>query len=224
MIQVQISEQKINYFKVICNIDIPSFVKIRTAFSEEAENLLSISEFTATLRSTPLRHEQAVALSSTLISLRRLKDRYQCTTRDIVDHISQTFAQRGWTEDEIARWNERAPHIVALVESDLTSITENASDLYWRHINYCQDFKVITECRPVFTNSTEKVVGYVTLNNLYLVFSRGARRESTLAVALGLEQMRGLARELDKAIKQTEAYQEICDREKMLNRVFDSKW
>jgi hypothetical protein len=222
MIQIQVSDQKLEYFKQVAGIDDRAYAAISQDFRERSGRLPTIGEFTAELRPF-VSSEQALALSSTLITVRRLKERYECSVPEILDGIANALKDKGASPDEIDRWRSKKDNLTELVEAELTGTTENASDLYYRHINYCHDFKVITESRPIFSNNNESVLGYVTINNLYLVFSRGNRREATLSIALGLEQLKGMQREISKAIDQTLKYRDICEKENKFNRIFDSK-
>ena len=129
-------------------------------------------------------------------------------TKSIESHFDQT-----WKTANLAAWNET----IAILKSVLDEITDDhplmisakANSLAYTHQNLFTNAKLITDMRPVFDTSGEKIVEIVITHLLVLHYVDGSREQKMMTLALDQQDVAILRKQCERAERKSQVVASI---------------
>ncbi|MBN8611220.1 MAG: hypothetical protein J0L92_11575 [Deltaproteobacteria bacterium] len=146
-------------------------------------------------------------LKRVLLLLTRLASTVQSMEEGKREDLLRAFAEEVITADldqglELVR---RAAGVSAL------QVAGKVDDVATDHAHCFQEVRLLSELRPVFTESPLSVAGMVVNHELKLVFGSGPRSEPTeLFLALDREDLTQLRDAVDRALRKDIVLRELC--------------
>jgi len=126
-----------------------------------------------------IRHEKSVVILRVLRNLKLMEVRFGRSAKYTVEKITSFLHTAGepWTEEILGKWEAFAPTLIKLLE-DLTPdsnlmISSKAASLAYNRQNILHNCRVLTDVRPVFSESAQEIKGMIVTHSLVLHFSPG---------------------------------------------------
>jgi hypothetical protein len=162
---------------------------------------LSAEEFGSKI-SSHVTGKESESLARFLIGARRLIDSQKTDVSDYFDAVTASFEAP--STEVFASWLQTIPYLKKIVESDFVKVAAKASELYYLHDKHLHEIRVVTDIRPVFSPDASMIISGIIKNVLILEISDRYEDEELLQVAIGVDEMRRLREQIDRAIAKTE--------------------
>ena len=154
--------------------------EIQTAISanQDAASLDAICSKIASITQIP--QFQIKPIVTTLLKLSELTAKARTTASQLVDLIADTAessASVSWRERYLSKWKSSRDEIARAIEgvqkSEVLLAVSKASRLTYTHQNILTDINIITELRPVFSETGDRVLQMVLTHYLMIEYSSG---------------------------------------------------
>lgn len=144
----------------------------------------------------------AEALFRQVISLRGLIRQTNLTSDEVFEALRETLSSgiSQWTAEEVERWEQIEPMLLALFELDVVVLTSKALDLSYEYSHLLQRARILTDLRPVFDQDGTALKGAVIAHTLLLRYD-DIEGEHTLSVAVDEQDILSIQRQCERALK-----------------------
>lgn len=117
-----------------------------------------------------------------------------------------------WESDDHDRWRSLQEPLQRLFELPAIRTVTSAIDLSYEYANLLRQVRILTDVRPIFSESGEEIMGAVVSQTLRLRFD-STDGEHGLSIAVDETDIRALQAQCDRALKKAEtAKSKLCDK------------
>ena len=172
------------------------------------------SEFERSLKEE-LSSEQATDLLRLFVFLGSVGRVTDLEPPKLVEEISASIKalppERKWGSQELKKWQNAAPDLQALLTLENVQVLAKAIDLtYHEYANVLQSVRIITDIRPIFDKSGEKLLTAIISQTLRIHY-RTDEGNHSVSISLDQEDIDGLAKSCDRAVKKAKAAKALVE-------------
>jgi hypothetical protein len=129
---------------------------------------------------------------------------------DLLKVMGESLRSQGWTEEDLLRWHECSPVLVRLVTAPSVVLTTKARDLAEDFERALTGARILTDIRPVYSESDDDIVGAEVIQTLRIEYDgRSDNNTGTISFALDLEDIKKLKTACDRAITKAESAKKL---------------
>lgn len=147
------------------------------------------------------------SITTALTNLRHAKDRLHITSEELFDIASKYLeesAPTNWKENFFSDWTKRRDNIISAIDflspDHPISLSAKAEALTYTQQNLLMDSSIITDLRPIFNNSGDKIVESVITHTLVITYVDGERTQD-IHLSMDAKDIGQLRRICDRADK-----------------------
>ena len=159
--------------------------------------------FETRLPEQPPSHVESLARQ--LLQLRGLVRQRDIAVSEVVAAIPDAIRVAGtaWSTAEIDKWFSISDELIGLIGCPPVRMVSSALDLSYDYANLLQTIRVITDIRPIFSESADSIDGAVVTYTLRLKYdSRDG--DHSLSIAVDTADIRRLLDQCVRALKKAE--------------------
>ena len=198
----KINDAKAKEVKGIMSIPLENVKKFSRLVCDDNSSLItSFKSFKDLAKSTLLSDDYRHFIRNCL-SLRHYCEKSDATAENTLLMLRNGLSIKGWSESELKSWDVYSLEIEKILKSDSIYIMSKIADLALTHENHLHSSRIISEMRPVFDKSYEKIKAFIVYNDLMLSYHDN-EEEKALTISLTLEDLESLKESVDRAIKKT---------------------
>lgn len=156
-----------------------------------------------------LNEEISDVLLRHVVSLCLLYDKEDCEPNEALAALRVGLVDARWTSDDLSLFDKKREKFDALISHDAVYLSTKSGQLFAADQSHLHSVRTITDIRPVFGRKREHVRASLVYSSLSLIVGDGAENETSIAVALGYDDLKRLHRECDRAIQKIHAIREL---------------
>lgn len=210
--------------------DLPVFKKIAEFGAKEFDSLASGLRSTAPTFSRKqfahnvsekvknIRSSEIAAILRVVFILYSMHERVGVSAQELARDVAESYADTRSKDNhfpaaQVKSLGERLKTLLSI--NDTVAVTAKAFDVMTEHKHtYCRA-RILSDIRPVFTNSTESASAAVIIHNLQIGYHDGGTGEHReFYVALDTDDIQALKEVVERAEKKTKALESILKRAK----------
>jgi hypothetical protein len=147
--------------------------------------------------------EEAAAPMRVLLGMAYAIRTQKMRPADLLKALDGFLASRDWDQSELMRWHECSPIVERLVTAQSVILTAKARDLAEDFERALTTARILTDVRPVYSDSDD-IVGAEVIQTLRIEFDSDSNVGATLSFGLDLEDIKDLRLACDRALKKAE--------------------
>lgn len=194
-LNIQPSATQLKQLLECAEINGDTYVELLRRISALDPPSLRASEILETFKSV-IPERQAQILLDQLFSLSALARRTNSPFQDIIVAIREAIQ----SDNETERWDAIANHIQAILESSSLQLASKATELTYDYTNLLNHARIITDLRPLFSDSGEHVEAAIVSHTLRLFYMSNEGHHE-LSIALDIDDIRSLMEQCDRGIR-----------------------
>jgi hypothetical protein len=189
-------------FSAVLQIEPRALLEYEKVLAAQPGTLISAQDLQNLARQVLPRDSRVGALFRQLFLVNQLSDAGGGTVSAVVDSIYEALALRAKRPPE-SRPIEILSAVVRLAADRHIRASTKALSLAFASDHIYQNSVIVTDIRPVFSDSPSEVVGFISIQDLHLDFYRSGRRHH-LVLAVDRDDIRELRSACDRALSKIE--------------------
>ncbi len=204
----QLNKSQIQDLRILIDLNDGQLENIQRKVDEFNQTVLS-PESLAEHISDICGNDTALHFVRMLLSLTTISLQSMLGVEGVVSGIQDGLpVDSNWTEEELSTWQNRRTILVDLLSSKILRRAATAIDLTYEYTNLFRRARVLTDIRPIFSESGEEIDGAVISHTLHLVYD-SLDGDHELSVALDFLDIKKLKEQCDRAIIKAETSQKV---------------
>jgi hypothetical protein len=151
----------------------------------------------------PLAPGVVRALVQQLVWLRSYMDYSKNTASEAVEALSLGTKEKKWPDETRKKWERTVPIIEKFLVLDNIGTTTKALELAADFEHILSSVNILTDIRPVFSTSRDKIIGGIVCNRMRLKYFDEEGRKS-LSVSVDKDEIEQLRKACSDALKKIE--------------------
>lgn len=144
--------------------------------------------------------DQAVSLLRLILALRSFARRAEVSAHDVIADLDRALGgEVGQGMFPIEDWKAVRGEVLALLDLECVGLAAMAIELSYDHANLLVETKILTDIRPLYTDSADRIQGAVVSFTLRMKY-RNADGEQDLSVALDENDIESLQKQCNRAV------------------------
>lgn len=203
-IKIKLKEEQANAIQKIAELGPEKLAQILTALRDEEKKPLSPKQLTRFVAGI-IDRAIAEPLTSQLVALGSLMIRTNANALAVVEAIDEQLNEMSASErfPKLAEWRLVYENVLRLLESPEIRHVSMALSLNYDYANLLHRAKILTDIRPIFTESADSIEACVVSYTMRVHYST-ADGNRELSIALDHEDIESLKIQCDRALKKSE--------------------
>lgn len=199
-LRLQLSSSQRDDLKIIAEIGPERMAEVTRSLQQRTGVLLRAAELRVVLLERQLEGRQARAIVRQVIALRTLRRQRRIEILAITQAVTEALRSARWDERELAAWERVRPSLDELLSLEAIGIVTKALHLSFDYTNWLEDFRILTDVRPVYDDLHSKMVGAIISQVLRVDF-QSSDGSHTLSIALSEEDVNVIQTAAEEALK-----------------------
>ncbi len=164
------------------------------------------------------KEESLGAVIRTLLSLYTLRRQRDISANDLVKGLKSGIAraEEPWSSELLSKWNSLERQLVALFSLESVWTLAKSMDLSYDHENLLQNFKIITDVRPVFNDDASAINGSLVSFTLRIYYDT-LEASKSLSLSLDKKDILKLNAACERAISKANTAVRVLSKTDMKN-------
>lgn len=214
-----LGKRRVEDIKTIASIPIEKMSALLLIVEAKQKFHISIEDFIE--RVAEIVGDDADAIGRFVVGVRRALDETKGEAEqylaDLLSSTEEDLAEAGLLD----AWIAKSEILQKVLDSETAIVLAKSSELYYLASHHLHSFKIITDVRPVFSADLKESIAHIVKNHLYIRISDDSENEQLMTVSIGLDDIRDLLNQANRALTKTQTLVEEAERGKIPVRVYD---
>lgn len=166
-----------------------------------------------------LAPEDAGALNRFLFGIAGAFRHRNLTAEEALDGLERALSRQGNGDPDLEEFRARRPILTKLLQSKSVVFAAKALDISYDFERVYVAGRVLTSIRPVFDDQREEMLGTTIVQTLRIEYVSIGGDQSSLSIALDLEDVTALQKECARAIQKAKSARDKTERDCDVNAI-----